>query len=256
MNKFLRVLVVGLFLLTTGKAWAIMSGNPVEVIKADMPHNHGELSLESNFIFESDIKPDNSSNNQKEEGEWYLVKGTANITDYLDLYARVGVSHLKHEDKSQNINEEMDYSLAFGGGVKILLYEYNPWGFKITLDSQYYGTFPDIKSVKIDSTTHSGGIQISYKEHNIQTALVSQIKTGPILPYLGVTFSYRNIDNEFTVNNVKYNLSGKNKNKVGMTVGLDFPFTFEEIASGTGILSLEGRLFDEMGLSVSLTNRF
>lgn len=256
MNNLLKVMVAGLFLLTASAAYAIMAGNPAEVMQKEMTHKSGELSLESNFIFESDIKQDNTGNNQKEEGEWYLVKGTANITDYLDLYARVGVSHLKHEDKSQNITEEMDYALGFGGGAKILLYEYNPWGLKITLDSQYYATFPDIDSVKIGSTTHSGGIQTSYKEHNIQTALLGQIKTGPILPYLGVNFSYRNIDNEFTVNNVKYNLSGENKNKVGLTVGLDFPFSFEEIASGRGILSVEGRFFDETGLSVALTNRF
>jgi hypothetical protein len=248
--------VAGLFLLTASRAYAIMAGNPAEVMKEEMAHNKGELSLEADFIFESDIKPDNSSNKQREEGEWYLVKGTANITDYLDLYARVGVSHLKHEDKDQNINEEMEYSLAFGGGAKIQLYEYNPWGLKIALDSQYYATFPDMDSVKIGSTTYSGGIQTSYKEHNIQTALLTQIKTGPILPYMGVNFSCRNIDNEFTVDNVKYNLSGENKNKVGMTVGFDFPFSFEEIASGLGILSVEGRFFDETGLSIALTNRF
>jgi hypothetical protein len=256
MNKFLKVLGAGLFLLTTSKGFAIMSGNPAEVIKEEMPHNHGELSLESNFIFESEISPADSSHKQTEEGEWYLVKGTANITDHLDLYARVGVSHLKHKNKNLDIDEEMDFAMAFGGGAKIQLYEYSPWGFKLILDSQYYCTFPDIQSVKIGSTTHSGGIQISYKEHNIQTALLTQLKTGPILPYLGVTFSYRNIDNEVTVNNVKYNLSCENKNKVGMTVGLDFPFSFEEIASGTGILSVEGRFIDETGLSIALTNRF
>lgn len=257
MKKFLKVLVAGLFLLSTGPAWAIMSGNPAEVMKEDMAQNKGEMSLESNFIFESDISPDKSSNSQTEKGEWYLVKATANITDYLDLYARVGVSHLEQEDKTLDIKEELDYSLAFGGGAKILLYEYNPWGFKITLDSQYYCTFPDITSVKIGSTTHTSGIHAaSYKENNIQAALLSQIKTGPLLPYVGVNFSYRDLSNKFEINNVSYNLSGKNKNTVGMTVGFDFPFSFEEIASGTGILSVEGRLFDETAVSVALTNRF
>lgn len=256
MNNFLKIFIAGLFLLTAGAAYAIMSGNPAEVMNKEMTNKNGELSLESNFIFKSDIKQDNSSNKQTEKGEWYLVKGTANLTDYLDVYARVGVSHLKHEDKNQSINEEMDYNLGFGGGVKILLYEYNPWGLKLTLDSQYYGTLPDIDSVKINSTTYTQGIQADYKEHNIQSALLAQIKTGPVLPYVGVNISYRNIDNEFTVNNVKYNLSGENKNKVGMTVGFDFPFSFEEIASGTGILSVEGRFFDETGVSVALTNRF
>jgi len=257
MNRFFKLLVVGLFLIIVTPSWAIMSGNPVDVMKGEPKNNLGQLSLETNFIFESDISPDNSSNDQTEQGEWYLIKGTVNLNDAIDFYVRLGVSHLELKDTTADIKVETDWALAFGGGVKLRLYEYEPWGFKLILDGQYYGTFPDVKSVKIGTTSYRSDITShSYGENNIQTSLISQWKLGPFFPYVGATFAYRNIKNEFTVNNVTYDLSGENKNKAGLTTGFDFPFDWEELASGTGTLSVEIRFFDEFGVSAALTNRF
>jgi hypothetical protein len=256
MNRYINIFVLGLFLAMVNSSWAIMSGNPCEVMKADMEHNNGEIGLEGNFIFESDIKTDAADQDQSEKGEWYFVKGTANLNDSADFYVRLGVSHLEHENKSLQIEEQMDWDFAFGGGFMIELFGYDPWNFKLILDSQYYATFPGIDSVTVSSTKHTGGVQISYKEHNVQTSLLSKIKLGPVYPYLGATFAYRDINNKFTINNVEYDLSGKNENKVGITVGFDLPFNWEELVSGTGILSVEGRFIDEMGVNVALTNRF
>jgi hypothetical protein len=256
MIRFLGILMCVLPLIIAVPSGAIMSGNPAEVMKQDMEHNNGEIGLEADIIFESDIKPDTVDQDQTEEGEWYFVKGTANINDSIDFYVRLGVSHLKHENKSLNIEEQMEWDFAFGGGFMIELFGYKPWDFKLILDSQYYATFPSIDSVTLGSTTHTGGIQLSYQEHNVQTSLLSRIKLGPLYPYLGATFAYRDINNKFTIDNVEYNLSGKNKNKLGLAVGFDFPFSWEELASGTGILSVEGRFFDELGVNVALTNRF
>lgn len=243
-------------ILITSPVWAIMAGGPVEVMKEDMAHKQGQLSLETNFIFESDISPDTSDNAQVEEGEWYLVKGTVTINDALDFYVRIGASHLQQTDSTQSIKEELKWGFGFGGGIMAEIYEYKPWGLQVILDTQYYATFPDIDSVRIGSTTYSSVHAASYKEHNIQTSMFSRVKTGPISPYIGITFLYKDISNKFTVNNTDYNLSGKNKNKIGLTVGFDFPFELEELVSGTGILSVEGRFFNELGLSVALTNRF
>jgi hypothetical protein len=251
-----KILAGGFFLFIVTPSWAIMSGNPVDVMRKDLEHNNGQLSLESNFIFESDIESDNYNYDQTEKGEWLFVKGTANINDSLDLYVRLGISHLEHENKSLKITEKMDWTFAFGGGIMLKLCEYEPWGYQLIMDSQYYGSLPDIDSVEIGSTTYTSGIQSSYEEHNIQASLLSRFKIGPFFPYIGPTFSYRDINNTFTLENVEYKLSGKNKNKVGLTVGFDFPFSWEEIVSGTGILSVEGRFIDEMAVNVALTNRF
>lgn len=257
MNRCLKVLVAGLFLTIVTPGWAIMSGNPVDVMEAEAEHNQGQLSLESNFIFESDISPDKSGNDQTEQGEWYLLKGTANLNDVMDFYVRAGVSRLEQKDTTANVEMETEWALAFGGGFTIRLYEYEPLDFKVFLDSQYFATFPDVKSVRIGVDVHTSGItEASYEENNIQMSLISRIKTGRLFPYAGVRFSYRDISNKFTVNNVDYNLSGENKNKVGLTAGFDFPFDMEDLVSGTGILSVEARFFDEFGLSVALTNRF
>ncbi|MBL7170602.1 MAG: hypothetical protein ISS46_01235 [Candidatus Omnitrophica bacterium] len=259
MNRFLKVLVVGVFLVIAAPSWAIMSGNPVGVMKEEAEHNQGQLSLETNFIFESDISPDNSDNNQTEEGQWVFLKGTVNVNDFLDFYVRLGTSHLEHKDTTADIEEKMEWGFAFGGGFMLRLYEYEPWGFKLILDGQYYGTCPDIEEVKFvadGSTVDIYSASYKYKENNIQTSLLSQLKAGPFFPYIGVTFAHREISNKFTVNSVEYDLSGENKNKVGITAGFDFPFDWEDIISGTGILSVEGRFFDEFGVSVGLTNRF
>ncbi len=246
-----------MFLIIAAPSWAIMSGNPVGVMREEAEHNQGQLSLETNFVFESDISPDKSDNNQTEKGEWFFLKGTVNVNDFLDFYVRLGTSHLEHKDTIANIEDEMEWGLAFGGGFMLRLYEYEPCGFKLILDGQYYGTFPDIKEVRIVENIYTGDIRsASYREHNIQTSLLSQLKLGPFFPYIGVTFAHREIRNKFTVNSVDYNLSGKNKNKVGLTAGFDFPFDWENIISGTGILSVEARFIDEVGLSAGLTNRF
>jgi hypothetical protein len=256
MNKLLKILMGGVFLIIVTPCWAIMSGNPADVMQLDTEHSDGEISLETNVIFESDISPDNSDNEQTEKGEWYLVKGTINVNDAVDFYVRLGVSHLEHEDSTADIKEKLDWEFAFGGGAMIKLYEYAPWDLKVILDSQYYATLPDIDSVKIGSDSYTGGIDASYEEHNFQTTLLTRIKAGIIYPYAGVTFAYRNISNKFTINNTEYNLSGDNEDKVGLTAGFDFPFNWEEVATGTGILSVEGRFFDELSLCVALTNRF
>jgi len=257
MNILFKILVVGVFLVIAAPSWAIMSGNPVGIMKEEVEHNQGQLSIETNFVFESDISPDKSDNNQVEEGQWFFVKGTANVNDFLDFYVRLGTSYLEHKDTTADIVEKMEWGLAFGGGFMLRLYEYEPCGFKLILDGQYYGSFPDIGEVKVVADTYTGDIHsASYKESNIQTSLLSQLKAGPFFPYIGVVFAHREISNKFTVNSVDYNLSGENKNKVGIRVGFDFPFDWEDIISGTGILSVEGRYFDEFGVSVGLTNRF
>ncbi len=235
-----------------GVSQAAPAGNPADPV---LLVGNYPVKVEGlvDIVFER--KLDLADDNCEIEAQWYLAKASVNLIEKIDVYGLLGTAKLKVKSwTASNYDMESDYSLAWGGGVKVLLYETEEYGdgiLRVTVDGNYRQYDPGIEEVKKDDAEVTGILEkeLEYREWGVGLGLSYTL--DQFTPYIGVKYS--DVEVKMALHDPATSLTKKTANSkdiVGVYLGVDYLFQ-ENIA-----LNLEGRFIDETALNVGLKVSF
>jgi len=253
MKKFLFLATLLTIMVSlTGLCQAAPAGDPADpVLLYGTYPIKGEALVD--IVFEREL--DLSNDNAKMEGQWYLAKASVNLIEKIDVYGLLGTAKLKLKDwTASNYDMESDYALAWGGGVKVLLYETEEYGdgiLRIGVDGNYRQYEPGIEKVEQSGTEISNVSEKEFEYREWGVGLGLSYTLDQLTPYVGVKYSDCETRMRLKFGNTDITKKTANsKEVVGVFVGADYLFA-ENIA-----LNLEGRLIDETALNVGLKINF
>lgn len=245
--------VLGLVLSLPAISHAAPAGNPADPVLLEGTYPIKAEGL-IDIVFDRDL--DLSGDNAKVEGIWYLAKVGLTLIEKIDIYGLLGTADFKLENWriANDYDMESDYSLAWGGGAKLLLYETEEYGdgiLRVTVDGNYRRYDPSIETVKKDGTELTGitAKELEYQEW--QASLGLSYTLDQMTPYIGVKYS--DCQTEMSLTEPAATIAKVEANSddvVGVFVGLDYLFA-ENIS-----VNLEGRFIDETALNVGLKINF
>jgi hypothetical protein len=195
-----------------------------------------------------------------------MLKLGTTIFDRVEPYIKVGTSKLTAEwrqNGTHDIEVRADYGLAWGGGIKGIIWEFEDWGIRLTGDIQYRTTGPDAEN--ITSTNMSVDDPVAdFDIEEWQTAILLskkfelplKLQSIYIVPYTGATFSDSTVDVRFTnPRDSEQNWTlykANNKNLYGFLIGCDIMPSLTSYF----IYSIELRLASEFALTLGGAMKF
>lgn len=224
-----------------------------------------KASFDMEFVFDKDLHLTNELSGAELKGQWWMGKLGLTFFNRVEPYVKIGTSDLevKWKHDAQAIEVDADSGLAWGGGLKANIWEFENSGIRLTGDMQYRTTDPDVTEITVDGTSvNDKGPTFKVDEWQA-SLLVSKKFEIPLkiqsiyaVPYTGVTYADSNVDVSFTNSNMPgtdFSLFDANNKKLyGFVLGCD-------IVPSLGspfIYSLELRLVDEIALSLGGTMKF
>lgn len=223
------------------------------------------LSMDSEYVFGRDWKAKSVTNlnagesidDMETDEAWYggarLIYG---LLDNLDVYARIGASDYKVNDKHFTSGAESatdkfntDTGLAYGIGMKGT-YNINE-NLLLGCDLQYSRSKHEAR----DNYSAVSGTELStkYKSFIVQEWHVAPYvgyKAGNFLPYLGVRYSDARLEITEPGNTDFGEFKTEADDNFGVFVGTDYKIG-ENLS-----LNVEGRFVDETAMSVGVTYKF
>ena len=211
------------------------------------------VSVESDFISEIELEDLDGT----VEGNINTVKLTYSLADRVDFYADLGTS--RDIEYSANIGgsdlkAELTDEFAWGGGIAVLLYEWDN-GLALNTDIKYRTVEDmDYDSVTVDGTSYAadelgGKVDADYEEWQIAFGVSRKFKY--FTPYAGIKYADGEYSAKVIAGGTTYDLgSTGNDNNIGCFVGCSFLPT-EQFA-----IDIEGRFIDEEAVNVNLTYMF
>ncbi len=247
MRRYIFWSVLILNLVWTNISQATPAGDPADpvLLKGTYPIKAEGIV---DFMFGRDF--DLSGDDSKIKGQWYLGKISVSLKEAIDIYGLLGTAALKVDGwTAEDYTLESDLALAWGGGLKMVLYETEEYGegtLRVTFDSNCRVYEPGIETVKKSGADVSDVTKKEFKYLEWQASLGVSYSLLQYTPYLGVKYSdceaKLRIDDHGTIHEARPN----SKDVVGVFVGIDYLFN-ENFA-----LNLEGRFIDETALNVGL----
>jgi len=229
------LLALSLFTLLLGFPLTALAGNidnPTASLKKGSFAVGLELDLSSRDVKFSDKEIE-------ERTRRYLMRGSYGLLDWINLYGTVGAASVR-----DNTGFKGDPRLAFGGGVKLRLYEFEDFILGLT------GQFLRFTSQENDVAGINGlTFKSTWNEYDL--ALGASTKTTASSFYGGALFS--KVDGELetsSTTNLPEKAHFKESHPVGIFLGADAEL-WEQLRLG-----IEGRLINEISFSVKLSYSF
>ncbi len=228
-------------LLLALSLFTLLLGFPVTALAGSIDNPTASLKKGSFAVgLELDLTSRDVKFSDKEIGERtrrYLMKGSYGLLDWVNLYGTVGAGSIQDD-----IGFKGDPGLAYGGGVKLRLYEYEDILFGLT------GQFLRFTSHENDVAGINGlTLKSTWNEYDV--ALGASTKIAASSFYAGALFS--KLDGElktFSTNTQKAHF--KESHPFGIFLGADAEL-MEQLRFG-----IEARLVNETSFSVKLIYAF
>jgi len=222
-------------------------------------------SIDVEFMRDKKLHVSNELNGAKLNGQWNMVKFGMTIINRVEPYIKIGTSDLEATWKRgyQEMVVDADNGLAWGGGLKAVIWEFENIGLRFTLDSQYRTTEPDIESIILSKASiKDAGAKFKIDEWQAGLFLSKKFEIPLkwqsiyVVPYTGAVYADSNADVSFkdpANPGADYDLfDGNNKKLYGLILGIDI---MPSLASAF-ICNLELRLVDETTISLGGTMKF
>ncbi len=217
-----------------------------------------KASFDVEFVFEKELSAPSEVTSPELEGQWNTVKIGTTIFSKFEPYVKLGSSKLKAKWKqgTENIEVESENGFACGGGIKGVLWEFDDLGLRLTADTQYRITEPDVDEITVGSSTvNDSGADFKIEEWQASIALSKKFELPLrwqsiyVVPYSGITLSDSTADVAFNDPNAPgtdYSLFDANNDSLfGFFMGCDIMPTL----TSSFIYSIEVRLLNEMALT-------
>jgi hypothetical protein len=224
-----------------------------------------KASFDAEFMFNKELHTTSEVTDAELKGKWYMAKLGITILNRVEPYIKIGTSDLETQWKQGCIEMEVeaDTGLAFGGGLKAKIWEFEDLGIRLTGDFQYRTTEPDPDKITVNgiNVVDTGA---TFKVDEWQVSLLASKKfeiplkwqSIYVVPYTGVTYSDSTVDVDFkntVYTGLKSSLYEANNNDLyGFVLGFDIVPSL----TGAFIYSLELRLIAETALSLGGTMKF
>lgn len=251
MKKILFLTVLSLILSLTDVSQATPAGNPADPVLLIGTY---PIKVEGivDFLFDRDF--DLSGDNCEIKGQWFLGKISISLKEKIDVYGLLGTADVKVDGWTANdYTLESDRALAWGGGIKMVLYETEEYGdgtLRVSFDANYRDYEPGIETVKKSGADIFDITKKHFRYKEWQASLGVSYTLLELTPYLGVKYSdcqcKLQIDDHGTIYEDKTN----SKDVAGVFIGCDYLIQ-ENMA-----LSLEGRFINETALNVNFKIKF
>ena len=194
-----------------------------------------KLGAETNFLFEKQMKrPKGDASSQQ-----YFTTLSYAPVDWFSFDFRAGCGNVKFE---QSGGDTINYNTAFAGGYgfRVRLTEQDKSFLDILYAFQHISIHPDPRKVN--------GIKNELCLDDWQTSLILAKRFKFLYPYTAIKYS------KVTLNRITSETKGTKMagsvDRIGFAMGMDFLFS-ENMTAG-----IEGRFFDEQGLSANVSWRF
>ncbi|MFC1667480.1 hypothetical protein ACFL0P_06455 [Candidatus Omnitrophota bacterium] len=221
-------------------------------------------SFEAEFITKKKLKTSSEATGAEIEGQNYMVKVSNNFNNIFEPYIKIGTSDLevKWTQNGNSVRVEASPSFIWGAGIKAKIYEFEDYGIKLTLDTQYRNLDLDVD--KIDLAGTSSGLQDEKIEiEEWETSLLASkkfivpigLKDYYMAPYTGITFSVTDVDVSFkqTSTGLDYSVYKASDDSVfGFVLGCDI---MPSLLSWY-LFNFEIRLVNETAFTLGGTMRF
>lgn len=224
-----------------------------------------KTALDLEFLFDKELHGPSDISKAEMGGTYYMAKLGITVFNRVEPFIKAGISNLDAEwtQHRYNIKVDADSGLAWGFGIKGIIWEFSNLGIRLTGDCQFINTAPDVEEIERDGTsvTHSGA-DFDIKEWQASLILSKkyilplQWQDLHIVPYTGFTFSDSTVDVKYSdpdFAGVDFSLfNSDNENNYGFLVGCDIVTDL----SSAFIYNMELRLFNEFALTLGGALKF
>jgi len=251
MKKVLFLTVLSLILSLTDVSQATPTGNPADPVLLIGTY---PIKAEGivDFLFDRDF--DLFGDDSEIKGQWFLGKVSISLKENIDIYGILGTAALKVDDWTANdYTLESDHALAWGGGVKMVLYETDEYGdgtLRVSFDANYRDYEPGIETVKKFGADIFDVTKKHFRYMEWQAGLGISYRLLQLIPYLGVKYSDCQCELKIDDHGTIHEETANSKDVVGIFVGCDYLIQ-ENMA-----LSFEGRFIDETALNLNFKIKF
>jgi len=224
-----------------------------------------KASFDMEFVFNKDLHVNNDLKGAELKGQWYTGKLGLTLFNRVEPYVKIGTSNLdvKWKQGAQEIEVDADYGFAWGGGLKVNIWEFENLGIRLTGDAQYRTTEPDVTEITVNSSiVKDSGAKFRVDEWQAglfmskKFEIPLKLQSIYVVPYTGVTYADSNVDVSFNNSDMPgadFSLFDANNKKLyGFVLGCDIV----PAMGSSFIYSLELRLVDEVALSLGGTVKF
>jgi hypothetical protein len=224
-------LTISLFTLLFVFSGTAMAGN-IDIPTANLKRGSFSVGLEANI---SGRDVDYSNKVINENAHTYLVKGSYGLLDRVNLFGKLGAGSI-----NDNTGFEGHLGLAYGGGVKLHLYQYEDV-FLLGLTGQYLRFTSQEDNV---SGVNGLTVKSTWNEYDIALGASTLISVANF--YAGGLLSF--VDGERETPSATAHF--KQSHPYGAFVGADAEL-IDHLRFG-----IEGRFFDETSVSFKLSYAF
>jgi len=207
-------------------------------------------SFDVDYLLEKKFEASERSSNIEMEGAWYMLKVSCTLFDRFQPYVAAGWSDLEMSwiNGAEDITAEGDHDAgAWGFGLKMHIWEYEPIKLKIFASGSYRASNPDIRSVA--GKEGLSGKKFDIYEKQAAVGLSSEFpipgyEEYSIAPYGGVVFSETIARVRFMSGSEIYNAGAEGQqDNIGFFVGADMLFV-ENLT-----FNVEARFIDQTAIS-------
>jgi len=192
------------------------------------------VGFRNNIVFEDKLRRDYG----KIDSTQYFCDLSLGITEWLSLDGRLGMGDIYH-DAGDSFDIDYGTNFAGGYGVRVRVLKNDEYGVKGVVGFQHICVHPSVKDI--------GGREYRVILDAWQLSVVTSIDLDCVVPYIGATFARSDLIER--VDNYRARKKGGGP-FVGLAIGADIPL------NSFLRFNVEGRFFDETGLSSGLLWRF
>ena len=225
-----------------------------------------KVSFDAEFVLEKDLKAPVEIEGAELEGQWYMAKIGATIFNKIEPYIKLGTSNLEvkwKQNDAHNLEVESDSGFTWGGGAKLVLWDFDAWGIRLTADSQYRIADHDVEEMTREGATVSdSGAIFKIEEWQASLALSKKFEVPLrwqsiyVVPYTGVSMSDSTVDVSFKESGFavsEFSLFDASNDDVG---GFFMGFDIMSSLRSSFIYSIEARFLNEIALTFGGTLKF
>lgn len=228
-----------------------------------------KASLDMELLFNKDLNATSEVSKARLEGQWFMVKLGTTLFNRVEPYIKIGTCRLDVTWTQNNMtdievaSELSNYSFAWGGGVKGIIWDFDDWGVRLTGDAQYRKTQPDVDKASVGNI---GTIDpnVDFEIEEWQTSIILSKKFElPLrqqdiymVPYTGLSLSDSTVTAKVTnLSNPAQDwtlFDANNDSIYGFILGCDIM----PALTSSFIYSVELRLISETALTLGGTMKF
>lgn len=228
-----------------------------------------KAAVDLELVFNKDLNTTTEVTNAKLSGQWMMLKLGTTLFERVEPYFKIGtcrvdVSWTQNGTHDIEVGSEFGINgLAWGGGVKGIIWDFDDWGIRLTGDVQYRLTEADADKVSVGNLS---GIDpnpdFEIREWQASILLSKKfevpLKQGNIyiVPYTGLSISESTVDLKITNTSdplQDWTLFDANNDSIcGFILGCDIVPSL----TSSFIYSIEARLASETALTLGGAMKF